>query len=134
MGYLKKGPRFDLNFHENQLTSSYVWLIYAWFCLLIFFLSMHAPTTCEVLVEVGKSRIKLLSNNFRLNLFLSQNLVLQHTHILCSALDMSIAFSFLWQKYFLLTLSKEMKIKIPYPFLSRYLPVTMHAYYVLCST
>ena len=47
MGYLTKGPRFDLNFHENQLTRGYIWWIYNWFCLLIFFLSMHVPTTCE---------------------------------------------------------------------------------------
>ena len=47
--------------------------------------SIDGPLCNELanLVEVGKSRIKLLSNNFRLNLFLSQNLVLQHTHILC---------------------------------------------------
>ena len=47
MGYLKKGPRFDLNFHENQLTRGYIWWIYNWFYLLIFFLSIHVAITCE---------------------------------------------------------------------------------------
>ena len=37
MGYLKKGPRIDLNFHENELQGGPSWWIYAWFCLLIFF-------------------------------------------------------------------------------------------------
>ena len=43
MSYLKKGPRFDLNFHENQLTRGYSWWIYAWFCLLIFFYQYMLP-------------------------------------------------------------------------------------------
>ena len=49
MSYLKKGLSFFLYFHKNQLQGGPSWWIYAWFGLLIFFLSIHAPTTCDTL-------------------------------------------------------------------------------------
>ena len=48
MDYLKKGLSFYLYFHKNQLQGGPSWWIYAWFGLLIFFLSIHAPITCDL--------------------------------------------------------------------------------------
>ena len=50
MDYLKKGLSFYLYFHKNQLQGGPSWWIYAWFGLLIFFLSIHAPITCVKII------------------------------------------------------------------------------------
>ena len=73
MSYLKKGLSFYLYFYKNQIQEGPCWWIYAWFGLLIFFPSIHAPITCGACFLCDKSTI----NDISICYFLLQNMYIK---------------------------------------------------------